>query len=90
MFKKLCKLGPSYGYHSGPSKDYCGGDEDDVGAAAAACFPDMDHHFLGGFIGDEEHIKSYVHEKMKDWVPYVLKLAEAAENQYSLNGPSCM
>ena len=50
----------------------------------------MDHHFLGGFIGDEEHIKSYVHEKMKDWVPYVLKLAEAAENQYSLNGPSCM
>ena len=59
--------------------------ENDVDAAHA-CFHDLGikvvrgHRFLGGFIGDEEHMKRFVDEKVKDWMSHVLKLAKAAEH----------
>ena len=81
----ICQLGPSYGYYLEPKKTVVVVDENDVDAANA-CFHDLGikvlrgHHCLGGFIGDEEHMKRFVDEKVKDWMSHVLKLAKAAEH----------
>ena len=64
-------------------------DENNVDAANA-CFHDLGikvvrvHRFLGGlgFIGDKEHAKRFVDEKVKDGMSHVMKLAKAAEHHY--------
>ena len=84
-FKKVCQLGPSYGYYPEPKKTVVVVDENDVDAANAS-FHDLGikvvrcHRFLGGFIGDEEHAKRFVDEKVKDGMSHVMKLAKAAEH----------
>ena len=37
------------------------------------------HHFLGGFIGEEEDVHAFVLEKVKTWTSGVGALAETAE-----------
>ena len=75
-FQKLCELGPDYGYHPEPKKTVL---------FVRALFGELGvkivrgHRFLGGFIGEEEDVHSFILEKVKTWTSGVGVLAEAAE-----------
>ena len=46
------------------------------------------YHFLGGFIGDQETTKQFLHNKITGWVNNLLKLSKAAESQPQVTAPS--
>ena len=88
-FNVLCSRGPSFGYHSEPTKSFVVVDER-WRSEAVAVFGDLGvqvvtgHRFLGGFIGNQSEKDECVMSKVHRWVGHLDVLAEAASTQPQL------
>jgi hypothetical protein len=86
VFCKLVQeIGPSFGYCPEPSKSSLVVPQHNLESAQAA-FPDfgfkatMGSHYLGGFIGEDDALHAWLHEKTKTWEEAVGDLASVAPN----------
>ena len=92
-FDKLCDLDPKYGYHPEPEKCILIVDAEHE-AEAKSVFQHLgikvvnSYRFLGGFIGDRETTKEFLHNKITGWVDNLPKLLSHSPKQLFLHCPN--
>jgi hypothetical protein len=85
FFHKLQEIGPSFGYFPEPSKSILVVSQHNLEAAQTA-FPDFSFkvttgsRYLGGFIGDDIALQTWLRDKVKGWEEAVADLASVTPN----------
>ena len=86
VLKLLILEGPKYGYFPEPEKSYLVVHPDFVDIAKEK-FADFrmnivtSHRFLGGFIGNDDDVSSWISKKVDVWVNLIQKLATVAQHE---------
>ena len=82
-FKSLCDLEPKYGYYPEPQKTVLIIDSTIMDEAKVLYHLGLSvvrgHHFLGGFIGDNDSTSQFVESKIKEWTASIITLSKAAQ-----------
>jgi hypothetical protein len=85
FFVKLLEIGPGYEYYPEPTKSILVVPQHSLEAAHIA-FADFNFkvttgsRYLGGFIGEDDALRSWLAEKTKNWEEAVADLASVAPN----------